>query len=82
MMGEGLGLSFRQALALADALEAGELREYQAPARRTPVTARRLRLLDQFAPRGKRVRRALANDLFRRVPTAHVSETSPRFWLR
>ena len=83
--GEGLGLGFRQALALADALEAGELQEYQTAhnrlARRPRVTARLLLLLDHFAPLRKRVLRGLASDpgLFRRMLTAHVRETSPAF---
>ena len=37
-------------------------------------------LLDQFAPLRKRVLRGLASDLFRRMLTAHVSETSPAFF--
>ncbi|SRR6266566_4755624 len=83
--GEGLGLSFRQALALADALEAGELQEYQAAhkrlARRPRVMARLLLLLDHFAPLRKRVLRGLSSDpdLFRRMLTAHVRETSSAF---
>ena len=83
--GEGLGLSFRQALALADALEAGQLQEYQAAhsrlARRPRVMARLLLLLDHFTPLRKRVLHGLASDpdLFRRMLTAHVRETSPAF---
>jgi flavin-dependent dehydrogenase len=62
--GEGLGLSFRQALALADALEAGELQGYQTAqnrlGRRPRVMARLLLLLllDHFAPLRKRVLQA------------------------
>jgi menaquinone-9 beta-reductase len=83
--GEGLGLSFRQALALADALEAGELEEYQAAhtrlARRPQVMARLLLSLDHFTPLRRRVLRGLASDpdLFRRMLTAYVKEASPAF---
>src|SRR5438874_5275056 len=83
--GEGLGLSFRQALALADGLETGELEKYQAArrrlARRPHLMARLLLLLDRCAPLRKRVLRSLASDedLFTRMLTAHVNETSPGF---
>lgn len=83
--GEGLRLSFREALVLADALEAGELQEYQTAhnrlGRRPRVMARLLLLLDHFAPLRKRVLHGLASDpgLFRRMRTAHVRETSPAF---
>lgn len=85
--GEGLGLSFRQALALADALEAGELQGYQTAqnrlGRRPRVMARLLLLLllDHFAPLRKRVLHGLPSDpgLFRRTLTAHVGDTSPAF---
>ena len=83
--GEGLGLSFRQALALAEALEAGELEEYQAThrrlARRPQVMARLLLLLGHFTPLRRRVLHGLARDpdLFRRVLTAQVNEASPAF---
>src|SRR5215472_1747890 len=83
--GEGLRMSFRQALALADAFEAGELQEYQTPhnrlARRPRVMARLLLLLDHFAPLRKRVLHGLASDpdLFRRRLTAHLRETSRAF---
>ncbi len=83
--GEGLGLSFRQALALADALETGNLEKYQAAhrrlARRPHVMARLLLLLDGCTPLRRRVLRGLARDpdLFTRMLTAHVKETSPAF---
>jgi flavin-dependent dehydrogenase len=83
--GEGLGLSFRQALALADALETGKLEKYQAAhrrlARRPQVVARLLLLLDRCTPLRRRVLRGLAGDpgLFTRMLTAHVKETSPAF---
>lgn len=84
--GEGLGLSFRQALALADALETGELEEYQAAhsrlARRPQMMARLLLLLDSFTPLRKRVLHGLASDpaLFQRLLTAHARETFPAFF--
>ena len=83
--GEGLGLSFRQALALAEALKTGELRKYQAAhcwlARRPHMMARLLLLLDRFTPLRRRVLRAFASDedLFARLLAAHVNETSPAF---
>jgi flavin-dependent dehydrogenase len=83
--GEGLGLSFRQALALADALETGELEKYQAAhrrlTRRPQVMARLLLLLERCTPLRRRVLRGLAGDpgLFSRMLAAHVKETSPAF---
>lgn len=83
--GEGLGLSFRQALALADALETGRLEKYQSAhrrlARRPHVMARLLLLLERCTPLRRRVLRGLARDpdLFARMLTAHVKETSPPF---
>lgn len=83
--GEGLGLSFRQALALADALEAGNLEEYQSAhwrlAGRPHLMARLLLLLDRYAPLRRRVLWELAKDpnLFSRLLTAHVAETSSAF---
>jgi menaquinone-9 beta-reductase len=79
--GEGLGLSFRQAIALADALEAGALAKYQAAhrrlARRPQFMARLLLLLDRCAPLRRRALHSLANDpvLFTRLLTAHVQDT-------
>lgn len=43
--GEGLGLSFRQAIALADALETGDLEKYQSAHRRL---ARRPHLMSRL----------------------------------
>ncbi len=83
--GEGLGLSFRQALALADALETGRLEKYQSAhrrlARRPHVMARLLLLLDRCTALRRRVLRGLAGDpdLFARMLTAHVEDTSPAF---
>ena len=83
--GEGLGLSFRQALALADALEAGNLGKYQSAhrqlARRPHVMSRLLLLLDRCARLRRRVLLGLAKDpdLFSRLLTAHITDTSPAF---
>lgn len=83
--GEGLGLSFRQALALADALEAGNLEEYQLAhrrlARRPYLISRLLLVLDKFGPLRRRVMRGLAEDpdLFSGLLAAHVTETSSSF---
>ena len=83
--GEGLGLSFRQALALADAVEAGDLEKYQSAhrrlARRPLLMSRLLLLLDGCAPLRRRVLQSLAKapDLFTGLLTAHLQDTSPRF---
>jgi flavin-dependent dehydrogenase len=83
--GEGLGLSFREALALADALETGELKKYQAAhrrlARRPHLMGRLLLLLDRCTPLRRRFLRGLARDaaLFTRILRAHVGEASPAF---
>lgn len=83
--GEGLGLSFRQALALADALEVGDLEKYQSAhrrlARRPHFMSRLLLVLDACAPLRRRVLRGFAKDpdLFSRLLMAHVTETSPAF---
>jgi flavin-dependent dehydrogenase len=86
--GEGLGLSFQQALALADALEIGDLEKYQLAHRRLAkhpnIMARLLLLLDRLAPLRRRVLREFANDpeLFRRLLAAHTEELSPAFLAR
>ena len=83
--GEGLGLSFRQALALADALETGKLEKYQSVhrrlARRPNVMARLLLLLDRSGPLRRRVLRGLAKDpgVFGRVLALHTKENSSAF---
>ena len=83
--GEGLGLSFRQALALGDALEAGNLEKYEAAhsrlARRPAIMARLLLVLDQCAPLRRRVLSGLAYDpgLFSRMLAVHVKDTSTAF---
>jgi flavin-dependent dehydrogenase len=81
--GEGLCLSFRQATALADALAAGDLSEYQAAhrrlARRPTLMGRLLLLLDSQAKVRDRAMRTLAAhpDLFARLLSVHVGATSP-----
>jgi flavin-dependent dehydrogenase len=83
--GEGLGLSFRQALALADALQAGELKSYQEAHRRLAwrphFMSRLLLLLERNSFLRKRVLRALSEDpnVFRRLLAVHGGESSPAF---
>jgi flavin-dependent dehydrogenase len=80
--GEGLCQSFSQALSLADALEAGDLKLYQNAHRslswRPNLMSRLLLRLDQYASVRKRALRALAKnaDLFSRLLAIHVGETS------
>jgi flavin-dependent dehydrogenase len=80
--GEGLCQSFRQALALADALEAGDLESYQIAhwrlAWRPNLTGWLLLRLDQYSFVRKRALRALAKDpdLFSRLLAIHVGEAS------
>ncbi len=82
--GEGLGLSFRQAIALADALAAGKLERYQCEHRRLlrqpRSMARLLLLLDRHPSLRKRAIRGFARDpeLFSHLLTVHQGETSPR----
>ena len=81
--GEGLSLGFRQALVLADALEVGDLGNYEAAhqrlTRRPRLMGRLLLLLDNQPKLRHRVMRALAAhpDLFARLVDVHVGETSP-----
>jgi flavin-dependent dehydrogenase len=62
--GEGLSLSFQQAVALSEALSSGDLRYYQAEhrrlARRPVLVARLLLALDRFPPLRRSVLRMLA----------------------
>jgi len=80
--GEGLCLGFRQATALADALEAGDLGRYQTAhrrlARRPTLMGRLLLLLDKQTKVRHRAMHALAEhpDLFARLVTVHVGATS------
>jgi menaquinone-9 beta-reductase len=81
--GEGLGLGFRQAMALADALETGKLEKYQTAhrrlMRRPNLMARLLLLLDRFAPLRTRVLQGMAKDpeIFSRMLAVHAEEASP-----
>jgi flavin-dependent dehydrogenase len=80
--GEGLCLGFRQGLALAEALEAGELRGYARAhrrlARRPAVMGRLMLTLDGRTKLRERVFRALASDasLFSRMVAIHVGASS------
>jgi len=83
--GEGLGLSFRQALALAEAMKAGQLDSYQKAhrklAERPNTMARLLLLLDRSRLLRKRVLRGLSRDpeLFESLLAAHTQDTSLAF---
>ena len=76
--GEGLGLAFRQAIALADALRCGELRSYQSAheriGRRPYWMSQLILSMDQCAWLRRRALRALAAEpgLFARLLNAHV----------
>jgi flavin-dependent dehydrogenase len=80
--GEGLCLGFRQALALAEALAAGDLRRYQDAhrrlARRPAFMGRLMLLLDGRTALRERVLRALAcdADVFSRLLAIHVGAAS------
>jgi flavin-dependent dehydrogenase len=82
--GEGLCLSFRQAIALAHSLEEGELQSYQQAhrrlARRPNTMGRLLLLLDRYPSLRRRTLRGLAEDpqLFSRLLAAHLGEASPK----
>ena len=81
--GEGLCLSFQQAVSLAGALAAGDLRLYQAEHRRIgkrPTFMAELMLLLGSSPRLRgRVIRAMASQprLFAQMLAMHVGELSP-----
>jgi flavin-dependent dehydrogenase len=83
--GEGLCLSFCQAIALADALEKGELDEYQNAhrsfARRPHTMGWLLLMLDRYPSMRRRVLKVLENDaeLFSRLLEVHRGEDSPKF---
>jgi menaquinone-9 beta-reductase len=82
--GDGLNLVFRQAVALAAAMQAGDLGAYQRAhrrlARRPMLMGRLLLLLDSQPKLRHRAMRALAAhpDLFARLLAVHVGATSPR----
>jgi menaquinone-9 beta-reductase len=83
--GEGLGLSFRQAIALAGAIGKGKLESYQRAhrrlARRPHVMGRLLLLLDRYPSLRRRVLRCLSEDpeLFARLLGAHLGEAASDF---
>ena len=83
--GEGLCLSFRQAIALANALESGDLDSYQRAhrrlARRPNTMGRLLLLLDRYPSLRRRMLRGFAEDpeLFARLLAFHRGESSPTF---
>ena len=85
--GEGLSLSFHQALALADALASGDLAAYQAEhrrlARRPQFMARLLLLLDRFPHLRHRVLHVLASDpaIFGKLLAMHVGAIAPADFL-
>jgi flavin-dependent dehydrogenase len=78
--GEGLCLSFRQAMALAEALEAGNLRSYQSAhdglSRRPNFMSRLLLLLGRNVQLRQRALKVLATDptLFTRLLALHTGE--------
>lgn len=81
--GEGLCLSFHQAVALAEALEAGDLRLYAQAhcmlARRPALMANLMLILDQHSDVRERAFRALSQgpEVFARLLAVHVGATSP-----
>lgn len=81
--GEGLGLAFQQASALAEALANGDLQEYQAAhrrlARRPQRMGRLMLVLGSHTAGRQRVLRTLRNraGLFERLLAIHVGQTSP-----
>jgi flavin-dependent dehydrogenase len=82
--GEGLCLSFHQAIALAEALGSGKLESYQRAhrqlARRPRLMGRLLLMLDRSPSLRKRAFRAMAREpeLFARLLAAHLGEASPK----
>ena len=85
--GEGLCLLFQQAVALAEALEAGDLARYQAAhrriGRRSEFMADLMLLLDGQSRLRSRAIRALAGHpaLFGRLLAMHIGEISPKDFL-
>lgn len=83
--GEGLCLSFRQAIALADALKTGKLEKYQIAHRsfeqRPHIMGRLLLALDRYPSLRRRALKALRDDpeLFSHLLEIHRGENSPRF---
>ena len=83
--GEGLYLSFHQAIELAEALAKGNLESYQRAHRQIanrPITmGRLLLLLDRYPSLRRRAFRGMAAEpeLFARLLAAHLGEASPKF---
>ncbi len=81
--GEGLSLGFCQAIALANALDAGDLSSYETAhrrlARRPTWMGRTMLLLGRHTALRHRALRALAGrpELFSRLLAIHAGETSP-----
>jgi len=83
--GEGLCLSFHQAIALADALASENLESYRRAhrrlGRRPSTMSRLLLLLDRYPSLRARTLRCLAGqpELFARLLAVHLGESSPEF---
>src|SRR5260370_10747540 len=83
--GEGLCLSFHQAIALADALGRGNLESYQRAhrrlARRPNTMGRLFLLLDRYSSLRKRALRCLGPgpELFPRLLPVHLAKPPPQF---
>jgi flavin-dependent dehydrogenase len=81
--GEGLSLSFHQAIALGDALAAGDIGAYQDEhrrlAQRPNLMAKLMLSLDRFPRLRRRVLRAMASDpeIFAKMLAMHVGAISP-----
>ena len=83
--GEGLCLSFRQAIALADALASGKLESYQRAhrqlAKRPNTMSRLLLLLDRYPSLRARTLGCLSGEqeVFARLLAVHLGESSLEF---
>ena len=83
--GEGLCLSFHQAIELAEALAKGDLESYQRAhgqiAKRPITMGRLLLLLDRYPSLRRRAFRGMAGEpeLFARLLATHLGEASPKF---
>jgi flavin-dependent dehydrogenase len=83
--GEGLCLSFHQAIELAQALGKGSLESYQRAhrrlAKRPNTMGRLLLLLDRYPSLRRRAFRGMACEpgLFARLLATHLGEASPKF---
>ena len=85
--GEGMSLSFHQAIALADALGSGDLDGYQGEhrrlARRPQMMGNLMLLLDRFPALRRRVIRSLAAEpeIFANMLAMHVGSITPSDFL-